>query len=297
MLRGYVFAILSAVIYGCMPVMAKFIYAQGVDAMTLVFLRNVLSLPALALIVWKQRGSLAVPARSFWGISIPGFFGCAITPVLLYSSYRYMASGVATVFHFVYPCLVLVLGFLFMKKKPASGSVFGVLICFAGILMFYDPGEALDWRGVAFSLASGLTFAVYVVILPRFQNREFSGFYLSFYLALWSSILMLLFCLFGGGLKLPTSLLGWGMCFFFANILTIGAGVLFQQGIFYIGGERTAILSALEPITGVVIGILVFRESAKLSVLLGSALVVAATVLIAVMDMKEKRKAEKKTDL
>ena len=40
--------ILSAVIFGCMPLGANFLYAQGVTPMSLVFLRNLLSLPVLA---------------------------------------------------------------------------------------------------------------------------------------------------------------------------------------------------------------------------------------------------------
>ena len=48
MLTGYIYAVVSAVIYGCMPLMANYIYADGVSPMTLVFLRNVLALPVLA---------------------------------------------------------------------------------------------------------------------------------------------------------------------------------------------------------------------------------------------------------
>ena len=71
--------------------------------------------------------------------------------------------------------------------------------------------------------------------------------------------------------------------------VTTGAVVLFQQGALMIGGEKTAVLSALEPITGVLIGILVFRESAKPTVLIGSFLVIASAILIAVMDLKKKK--------
>ena len=38
LLKGYIFAILSAVIYGLMPPMASYIYADGVNAMTLAAL-------------------------------------------------------------------------------------------------------------------------------------------------------------------------------------------------------------------------------------------------------------------
>ena len=40
MIRGYIAVIASAVLYGCMPLMAKIIKADGVTPLTLVFLRN-----------------------------------------------------------------------------------------------------------------------------------------------------------------------------------------------------------------------------------------------------------------
>ena len=53
---GYLCVILSAVVFGCMPLGANFLYAQGVTPMSLVFLRNLLSLPVLSLLCQKQGG-------------------------------------------------------------------------------------------------------------------------------------------------------------------------------------------------------------------------------------------------
>ncbi len=288
MVKGYIFAILSAVIYGCMPLMAKYIYADGVNAATLVLLRNLLALPSLAILAYVQRKNLKIPLRSFFSLSLPAFLGCAITPVLLFSSYNYLASGTATVFHFIYPSLVVLLGFIFLRKKMAAGTLVSIGLCFLGILLFYNPQETLHPTGVALALLSGLTFATYVVLLPRYQALKDQGFLFTFYVALWSSIMMLGYCLATNQLALPTTWLGWGLCLLFALSVTTGAVVLFQQGAFIIGGEKTAILSTLEPTTGVVIGILVFHESSRPTVLLGSALVILASILIAVVDMRKK---------
>ena len=286
---GYAYSILSAVIYGCMPVMAKYIYAEGVNPLTLVFLRNFLALPSLAVLALWQQKTLKCPVRSVLPLGIPAFFGCVMTPLLLFSSYTFIASGTATVFHFVYPCLVLLIGLIFLRKKLVVGTAVSVLMCLAGILLFYDPRETLNPVGAALALGSGLAFAIYVVLLPHFQSEHFSGFSFCFYIALWSSIIMLAICLCTGQLDLPTTWAGWGLCLLFATSVTTGAVVLFQQGALMIGGEKTAVLSALEPITGVPIGILVFRESAKPTVLIGSFLVIASAILIAVMDLKKKK--------
>ncbi len=99
---GYLCVILSAVIFGCMPLGANFLYAQGVTPMTLVFLRNLLSLPVLALLCQKQ-GGLRISRGALLETSLTAF-GCCIAPILLFSSYRYLASGMATVFPLCLSC-------------------------------------------------------------------------------------------------------------------------------------------------------------------------------------------------
>ena len=64
MFIGYMYAIISAIIYGCMPIMAKYIYADGVNALTLVFLRNFLALPVLAILAFSNKNADIPDAQS-----------------------------------------------------------------------------------------------------------------------------------------------------------------------------------------------------------------------------------------
>ena len=245
-LAGYACAILSAVIYGCMPLMANYIYADGVNALTLSLLRNLLALPSLAILALLQKKTLKCAPRVLLPLGLPALFGGVLTPVLLFGSYALIPSGTATVFHFAYPSIVLLIGLIFLRKKFSASTLISVLICFVGILLFYDPSQALDPIGAALALGSALAFAIYVVLLPRFQTEQFSGFLFCFYFALWSSVILLVICLATGQLCLPSSLLGWGLCLLFATSVTTGAVVLFQQGALLIGGEKASILSSLD---------------------------------------------------
>ena len=126
--KGYLFAVLSAVIYGSMPLMAKYIYADGVTPMTLVFLRNLFAIVPLALLAYRQKKTLKVPKELLPSIGLISLFGCCITPTLLFSSYQFIASGTATVIHFSYPAMVVIAQILFLKKKvmPASTKNTGI---------------------------------------------------------------------------------------------------------------------------------------------------------------------------
>lgn len=291
LIKGYLSVIVSAIIYGCMPLMAKAIYAEGVNAMTLVFLRSALALPTLAVLAWKQADTLRIPGRVVPPLIIIALLGSSITPTLLFLSYNFIASGTATVFHFVYPAVVVGGGVLFLRKKLRPLTMLSVLCCIIGIALFYEPGQTLDWRGSLSALTSGVTFAVYVLLLSRFKRHGVSGFLFTFHITVVASVAMLLICTLSGQMALPLSLKGWLLCILFAQAVTCGAVVLFQQGTFLVGGEQASILSTLEPITSIVVGVIVFHEAVTSRTLIGSVLVILASILIAVAGMRENQKA------
>ena len=93
-------------------------------------------------------------------------------------------------------------------------------------------------------------------------------------------------------LSLPTTLSGWLLTIFFAFALNVGAVVLFQKGTFLVGGSRAAILSTFEPITSVIAGTIIFNERISYFTIIGTILVISASILIAVSDIRSTKKAQ-----
>ena len=290
LIQGYLAVILSAVLYGCMPLMATLIKQDGVTPMTLVFLRNFLALPVIAAMALGQAKTLKVSMKILPSVCLAALFGSCITPVLLYTSYGYIDGGTATVIHFIYPAIVVLASFMMKKDHPNWGNVTSVILCFVGICLFYNPGAPLKWEGVLFAAASGFTYAAYVVLLARSGAKQVPSFLFAFYVALTCSVSMLIVCLTTGQLALPQTAVGWGWSFLFSIGITCGAVVLFQLGTVIVGGQQAAILSALEPITSVVISVIMAEAVFGLRTGMGTAFVIGSTVLIAVCDFKKPKK-------
>ena len=144
----------------------------------------------------------------------------------------------------------------------------------------------MDWRGSLVAIASGFTYAAYVLLLADPDVKKIPSFLLCFYMVIISSAVMFLLCLVTGQLALPQTLAGWGLSTLFALGITCCAIVLFQLGTFLIGGPQTSILSTLEPITSVVVGVVIFKEAMNLRTFFGVLLVVCASVLIALSNFR-----------
>jgi drug/metabolite transporter (DMT)-like permease len=246
----------------------------------------------LAIAVKISGLKLKTEQRALPSIAVLAIVGCCITPLLLYISYTDIYTGTATVFHFIYPAAVMLLSLIFLKTKLKAGNLISLLLCIAGICMFYTPGVKVGIMGSAVALLSGVTYASYIVGLSAFRYKNIPNLVFYFYGAISSSLLSLIFCLCTGNLVFPASVKGWILCILFALIFNVGAGVLFQKGTFIIGGERASILSTFEPITSVIVGMTFLNESGSFRTVIGTVLVVAAAVLIAVYDTKHKNSKE-----
>lgn len=201
----------------------------------------------------------------------------------------------ATVFHFAYPVIV-VLGGLVLREQVRKKALFCAVLCSLGILLLIDPSGAVDPLGVALALTSGVTYAVYILLLAHFRHREVMGFRMTFYMALISAVCMFFLCLLSHQLCLPQTLAGWLAALAFSLMICIGAVMLFQKGTFLIGAQRAAILSTFEPITSIFVGILFLNETLTPRILLGSAITLVAGVFITLGGKKDEDKEEAAKD-
>ena len=73
---------------------------------------------------------------------------------------------------------------------------------------------------------------------------------------------------------------------FFATVIAL---VLFQKGAFLCGALTASLLSTFEPLTGVIIGLIVFKEEMTWKLGMGIFLILFSTILV-VLPVKEKKK-------
>jgi drug/metabolite transporter (DMT)-like permease len=285
--RGFLYVILSAVIFGCIPLVVKNIYNQGGNAITVIFLRAWLSLPVLYVLMRREGGTLRVPLKRLKKLVILSI-GFASTTILLFTSYHFISTGVATTIHFIYPVFVLLGSILFFKEPFDRVKFICVLLCTLGIVMFYTPGEAGSFVGLILSFASGLTFAFYVIYLDKSGLKRLKPFTLGFYLAAVTSVELFICALLSNELALAMTLKGWALCGVLAISVSVGGVVLFQVGVREIGVQSTSILSTFEPATSIIIGVIMFSEPLGVKTTIGVGLILASVIWLTIGSRKQR---------
>ncbi|MCU6762055.1 putative DMT superfamily transporter inner membrane protein [uncultured Roseburia sp.] len=294
-IRGYVFTIVAAAGFGAQPFLAKFVYSYGVGEVMLALLRVLCMTPVFGILGVLNRERFKIPVRYMLRIILLALTGAVLTTAMLFTAYNLIDTGTATTLNFTYPIFVLLLGRAAFKVKIQKHSLVSLIICIAGIVLFANPSGAFSWSGFFLSLASGITYGFYVLYLDKSKIMEHTGFYTyTFYFFLAASVMLLPIAGFSGELNfiIPTG--GWMFILLFAIDGGILATVFLQIGIREIGSSKASILTALEPVTSIVLGVLFLQESLSIFSLIGIVLVIFSNIYL--VFVPENRRKYSSTD-
>lgn len=281
--KGIFFTAASAVIFGFTPILARISYDGGANGITMTFLRCFLALPVLFGILKIKGVPLALEQGSGKPVCLCGIFGAFATTVTLYASYSYIPVGMATTLHFVYPVLVNVGCVLFFKERVTVKKIAALLCGITGIFLFMDNFSAGSGSrtGIFLALLSGLLFSIHMIVMDKSKIKNMYYFKLSFYLCAFGAVLSGIYGGITGQLTFHLTGQAWLFAFFVSIFASVGAITLLQLGIRYTGASSAAILSTLEPITSVVLGVLVLGEYFTVRKIGGCAFILASVILIA----------------
>lgn len=276
--KGILFTVISTIIFGITPAIGKLTYAMGNNGIQLAFLRHLFVVPLFLFIVLYQGLSLKVTNQQLKDILKVGFFGNTLTVVLLYSSYSYIGVGSATVLHFLYPLFVCVMNFVLYQQKLNRTQILCLVLAIIGILCFVDQSSS-SMLGFLLAVGSGIFFAYYMIGMDHSTIRYVSPYVFNFYLVVMNSVVIFLLALITKSLSImPWH--GYFLSMIVAVFTSLIGVVLFQKGICCLGASLTAILSTLEPITSIIVGMFFLGEQLTVMKVIGCVLVLLSTFIL-----------------
>jgi len=280
---GVMATIVSAVFFGLVPLFVTTIKAGGGNALSVAFYRFALSLPALYLMVRREKISLAITGRQLLRIAVVTIFGYGGTAILLFTSYNYIPTGMTTTIHFVYPVFTILGSIIFFREKIVAKKILCVALSMGGILLFYngEGGDSLLGMGLAF--LSGITYAFYILFLGKTDLQEIPTFKLIFHMNWVAAVMFFITSVATGDFTLDLTGKAWAVAWIFATFTSLIGVYGFQLGVKYIGSESSAILSTFEPITSMAVGILLYNESFSLRGIAGAVCILISTIIVARM--------------
>lgn len=280
-LNGFLYGIISSASFGLIPLFAIPAMQHGMDFMNVISYRFLFATISLAVLLKIRKVSFGIQKSDLPTLLLLSFF-YIISSVFLLWGYKFMPSGVATTIHFMYPVVTTVIMMLFFREKNSVARTLAILMAIAGVysLSYSDSKGETDLLGVVIVLISAVGYALYLVAVGQRKNQSLKGLKLTFYVFLFSTIILLAGMLSTGNMHPIPDYTTAGNLLLLAIIPTIVSNLTLIEAIKYIGATRTSVLGAMEPVTAVVVGIAVFGETFTVSIAIGIMLIVSAVTII-----------------
>ena len=287
-LKGYLFALVSALTYGMIPLFMiplKKLDFFSVD--TALFYRFLIAaILILGYLVFYQKESVKINLKEGIIFSILGLF-YALSAEFLFIAYDFLSPGIASTIFFIYPIMVaLILGIFFKEKITLATTIsLFIVVVGVGVLSIKDNFE-INYIGLFVSLLGALMYALYMIIVNKTKIKA-SGVKVSFYSMVFASLFFLVKTLvLGNSVAIPSLKIGTHLTLF-ALITTALSVVSLVYAIKFIGSTPTAIMGAVEPVVAVMISVGLFDETLTSSLIAGVIIIISGVLIDVVFNKKK----------
>ena len=292
-IKGILYAAASSSTFGLVPFFTIILLIDGFSIFELLAYRCGVA----AIVMWlvgKISGiSFRLTGKEFAVVFMLSLF-CTITAFSLVIAYQNIASGVASTIHFMYPLAVALAMMFFFKEKKSIWVIVAVLMSLLGAY-FLSSGHSStkggnSFIGVVTACISIFSYAAYIIGVRKTKAVQINTTVLTCYVMGIGTIFYITGAFCTTGLHLVTDWYTWLIIFGLAIPATAISNITLVLAIKHVGPTLTAIFGALEPLTAVIIGVLVFQEAFTKYSALGILLIVGAVCIVVLREKRIVRK-------
>ena len=285
--RGIACALAGGICWGFSGTCAQLLMDDfGAPATWITCVRMVIAaaffLALTALRDWRSLAAVFRDWRSLVQIAAFAIFGVLLTQLSYLYAIGYTSAGVGTTIEQVGLVLIMLYVCLQGRRLPRAREALGLVFALGGMLLIATQGDlgrlSIPVEGLAWGLVSALALAFYTLMPVRVLKK-------------WGSMLVTgLAMLFGGTAasavvqpwSMPVELSGGALAALAAIVLvgTLGAYMLYLQGVNDAGPVKASLLCCVEPVSAMVLALVWLHTPVSVWDMAGCALIVVMIFLV-----------------
>ena len=130
---GYPAGIITGITYGLNPLFAVPLMKQGASVDSILFFRYLFAVILLGAWLMSLKHSFSISLKRVGILAVLGMLFTS-SSLLLFASYNYIASGLATTIVFLYPVIVAII-MVFLRVIPSWQVWLAIVATFAGVII------------------------------------------------------------------------------------------------------------------------------------------------------------------
>ena len=243
----------------------------------------------IAVLAMRREVFIALTARQVLAVIALGFFGIFAYNIFFFYGLHYINASRASLIVALNPALIALAAFTIGKERLGAGNVMGIGACIAGaatVILSKDAATlqpvAQAWIGDALILGCVLSWVLYSVCSKNLV-RQIGPLHTVAYSVIAGTLMLMCAALLHG--DITWAAIGNIQQNQLVSLLYLGvigsalAYIWYYDGIQKIGATRSGVFIALNPLSAVVLGLLLLDESLSPPMLLGGLLVISGIYL------------------
>ena len=201
--------------------------------------------------------------------------------ILLFEAYKYTTVAIATLSYYFAPVIVTLVSPLLFREKLTKKQLLCFVMSTLGLTLVIgitDLGNGGNNAiGILFGLGAAILYAS--VILVNKYIKGVTGIHRTFLQFLAAIAVLTPYVFFTGGTHLASlDTVGW-ICLLIVGLLHTGVTYcLYFTSLKELSGQEAAILSYIDPLVAVVIGVVILKEPMSLQQLIGGLMILGFTL-------------------
>lgn len=284
--------LLAGVLWGIISIFIKTLSAAGLNSLQISLVRMIVAaITFLTVSFFRDPKKLKIKFRDIWMFIGSGIISVTLFNVFYFYTMIQSEASLAVVLLYTSPIFVMLFSAVIFKERITLQKVIALIITFIGCVLtagLLGGGTAIRPLILLTGLGSGLFYALYT-IFGRFALQKYDTLTVTTYTFLFG----LLGSLPLGNIKEiaeivssdPTLIL-W--CLGIGVFCTVLPYFFYTWGLQRMDSGKAAILVAVEPLVGAVLGMTLFHESVDPQKIIGITLILAAILLLNLTFSKKK---------
>ncbi len=275
--------ILAGVLWGIISFFIKALSGAGLNAMQITFIRMAVAAPLLTIAVaFINRQKLKISVKDIWMFIGTGIISIVLFNVCYFYSMINSEASVAVILLYTSPVFIMLLSALLFKEKVTIIKLIALIMTFGGCVMVagLSHGKSIAPMIIVIGLASGLFYGLYT-IFGRYALKKYDSLTVTVYTFIFGLIGTLPIGkadLVIHTMSNQTNLILW--CIGIGIVCTVLPYFLYTWGLARMESGKAAIIVAVEPLVGAVIGMTFYSESRNITKILGISLILCAIVIL-----------------
>ncbi len=176
LVAGLAIAVGGAVLFSTKAIVAKLMYRYQVDAITVIALRMIFSVPVFAAIaLWQMRNKAPLCKADRWRMVGLGLVGYYLSSTLDFLGLQYISVGLERLILFLTPTFVLLFTSVFLKRHISGTQWLALAVSYCGIVLVFAHdllnGAGAVVTGSSLVLGSAIAYAVYLLLSGELVQR------------------------------------------------------------------------------------------------------------------------------